>query len=228
MRGVNCPKISIVGSEIVREGLQRLLSEQHYEATSWSFSQLGGMADAISTWKRPIIILTTLGSEACSAYCRRLRHDFANVKLIALCDDGGNLRIDLADAVLPSSSTLSDVTSTIDHIYNGHPEQILTSAQHFLNNGVTPKFTENMLSVREIEILCCLACGLSNKQIARELDITEATVKVHVKTVLRKLNLANRTQAAIWALQNGLHWTSADGAPTGGLAVHQLAAGPVH
>ena len=48
-------------------------------------------------------------------------------------------------------------------------------------------------------MLCCLMAGYSNKVIARELDVCEATVKVHVKAILRKLNVNNRTQAAIWA-----------------------------
>jgi two-component system, NarL family, nitrate/nitrite response regulator NarL len=56
------------------------------------------------------------------------------------------------------------------------------------------------LSVRETAILKTLALGLSNKIIARNLDITEATVKVHVKSILRKIRAVNRTQAAIWAV----------------------------
>jgi two-component system nitrate/nitrite response regulator NarL len=60
------------------------------------------------------------------------------------------------------------------------------------------------LSGREFEILRHLASGRPNKVIANELNITEATVKVHVKGVLRKIGAANRTQAAIWALHNGL------------------------
>ncbi len=55
-------------------------------------------------------------------------------------------------------------------------------------------------SDREWEILHCLSEGGSNKSIARKLGIMETTVKVHVKSVLRKLGVANRTQAAIWAL----------------------------
>ncbi len=59
-----------------------------------------------------------------------------------------------------------------------------------------------LLSSREHQILQCLINGLTNKAIARDLDISEATVKVHVKALLRKTRLANRTQAAIWALSN--------------------------
>lgn len=56
------------------------------------------------------------------------------------------------------------------------------------------------LSAREHEILDCLRMGLGNKAISRRLSISEATVKVHVKAVFRKLNVSNRTQAAIWAV----------------------------
>jgi two-component system nitrate/nitrite response regulator NarL len=57
---------------------------------------------------------------------------------------------------------------------------------------------EELLTPREREILECLAEGLNNKTIARKLGISDATVKVHVKNVLRKLNLASRLEAAVW------------------------------
>ncbi|MDH3700334.1 MAG: response regulator transcription factor [Alphaproteobacteria bacterium] len=59
------------------------------------------------------------------------------------------------------------------------------------------------LSNRESDILRCLIDGSSNKAIARRLAITESTVKVHMKSLLRKLNAANRTQAAIWGMEAG-------------------------
>lgn len=59
------------------------------------------------------------------------------------------------------------------------------------------------LSPREAEILECIVDGASNKHISRRFDITEATVKVHVKSILRKINAHNRTQAAIWAVYHG-------------------------
>ncbi|XKH60485.1 two-component system response regulator NarL [Halomonas sediminis] len=60
------------------------------------------------------------------------------------------------------------------------------------------------LTQREREILRELAGGLSNKLIARKLNITEGTVKVHVKHLLKKLNLRSRVEAAVWAVQEGL------------------------
>ena len=59
------------------------------------------------------------------------------------------------------------------------------------------------LSPREKSILRCLIEGDSNKCIARKIDIAEATVKVHVKAILRKIRVQNRTQAAIWGMNNG-------------------------
>jgi two-component system, NarL family, nitrate/nitrite response regulator NarL len=58
------------------------------------------------------------------------------------------------------------------------------------------------LSQREDQVLKALVQGHSNKVIARMYTVTEATVKVHVKSILRKTRVANRTQAAIWALKN--------------------------
>ncbi|WP_114949061.1 LuxR C-terminal-related transcriptional regulator [Microvirga calopogonii] len=57
------------------------------------------------------------------------------------------------------------------------------------------------LSAREMQILSCLREGAPNKLIARKLEITEATIKVHVKAILRKIGASNRTQAAMWASQ---------------------------
>jgi two-component system nitrate/nitrite response regulator NarL len=59
------------------------------------------------------------------------------------------------------------------------------------------------LSPREKSILRCLIEGDSNKCVARKIDIAEATVKVHVKAILRKIRVRNRTQAAIWGVNNG-------------------------
>lgn len=60
------------------------------------------------------------------------------------------------------------------------------------------------LSVREIEVLSCLRSGMSNKAIARKINITEATVKVHLKGLLRKIKASNRTQAALYAQAHGI------------------------
>jgi two-component system nitrate/nitrite response regulator NarL len=65
------------------------------------------------------------------------------------------------------------------------------------------------LSQREMDVLCCLTAGYPNKLIARQLDVSEATVKVHVKAILRKLKVGNRTQAAMWGTSRGISANSA-------------------
>ena len=73
--------------------------------------------------------------------------------------------------------------------------------------GYTPQ-----LSARQQSILGCLIQGDSNKTIARKMAITEATVKVHVKAILRKIRVHNRTQAAIWAMNTGPFLSAKDDA----------------
>lgn len=60
------------------------------------------------------------------------------------------------------------------------------------------------LSKRETEVLSCICQGLSNKEIARELDLQEVTIKLHVRTLCRKLSARNRTHAAMIAKESGL------------------------
>ena len=62
----------------------------------------------------------------------------------------------------------------------------------------------DQLSPRELEVLAALARGRSNRQIAKALQISEETVKAHVSSILAKLQLADRTQAAIFGLQQRL------------------------
>ena len=63
---------------------------------------------------------------------------------------------------------------------------------------------EDPLTPRELEVLQCLAQGLSNKEIAAELSVSTRTVTTHVRNILDKLHLANRTQAALYAQERGI------------------------
>jgi two-component system, NarL family, nitrate/nitrite response regulator NarL len=74
-----------------------------------------------------------------------------------------------------------------------------------------PGLNGRRLSPRECQVLNCLAQGNSNKAIARLHNLSEATVKVHLKAILRKIKAHNRTQAAIWAIQHGFRNKSSNG-----------------
>ncbi len=78
------------------------------------------------------------------------------------------------------------------------------SAGNSEGNAFSGERQNHGLSNREMEILHCLVNGEPNKVIARALGITEATVKVHLKNLLKKINVVNRTQAAVWAIKNGI------------------------
>lgn len=66
-----------------------------------------------------------------------------------------------------------------------------------------PEKDKDRLSAREREILAALARGASNKELAREFELAESTVKIHVQNILRKLNLSSRVQAAVYAVEHG-------------------------
>lgn len=80
-----------------------------------------------------------------------------------------------------------------------HPE----AAKRLMRQVQTPEMREP-LTPRETEILRLVARGHSNKQICKELDLSENTVKAHVSSLLSKLGLNSRTQAALFALKTGL------------------------
>jgi two-component system, NarL family, nitrate/nitrite response regulator NarL len=70
-------------------------------------------------------------------------------------------------------------------------------------NGASIR-AQKHLTEREEQILRCLLNAYSNKHIARALNISEGTVKVHLKSVMKKISAGNRTQAALWARNNGI------------------------
>jgi two-component system, NarL family, nitrate/nitrite response regulator NarL len=118
-----------------------------------------------------------------------------------------------------TSNVGSSATSSGDALREG--PKLLTAGQKVFPSEVTSPFpmltskvaspetsnfepSESDLSRREIEILRCLTDGQSNKVIAKNLDIAEATVKVHIKHILRKAHVVNRTQAALWGVAAGV------------------------
>lgn len=81
-------------------------------------------------------------------------------------------------------------------------EKITSALAEHLRTGTIEESETNvtqLLTKREFEVLCCVASGLSNREIAQYLDITDGTVKVHVKHLLKKLKFRSRVEAAVWA-----------------------------
>lgn len=84
-----------------------------------------------------------------------------------------------------------------DHRVTNRGSSVNGICDMLTTDGIDPR-----LSPRERSILRCLIEGDSNKCIARKVDIAEATVKVHIKAILRKIHVQNRTQAAIWGVSH--------------------------
>jgi two-component system nitrate/nitrite response regulator NarL len=87
-------------------------------------------------------------------------------------------------------------TVKLDVEFADSPQHAQSRGSHECGNG-------HSLSPRESQVLTSLVQGRSNKLIARVCQISEATVKVHLKAILRKIQAQNRTQAAIWAIEHG-------------------------
>jgi two-component system nitrate/nitrite response regulator NarL len=96
----------------------------------------------------------------------------------------------LGEVVLPSEQILPFLEDNVHDVEQ--PRGLMSES---LNGAASNK----PLSDREVEVLSLLKKGAPNKIIARKLNVAEATVKVHVKAILRKLGVGNRAQAAIWA-----------------------------
>ncbi len=113
-----------------------------------------------------------------------------------------------ADGYILKDNDPDDILSLIGNAMQGQtaisPELASLLAAALREESVTEQRSQASLTERESAILKCLAAGMSNKLIARELDIMESTVKVHVRNLLKKLKFRSRVEAAVWAVANQL------------------------
>jgi len=133
-----------------------------------------------------------------------IRKDFPQAHLIALTTYGGDEDIRRALAAGVQAYLTKDVLhdELIKAIHAVH------AGQTYLPAGVAAALAAQMprpdLSAREVQVLELIVQGLANKQIAYSLGIAEHTVKNHVKSILSKLGVQDRTQAATAAIQRGI------------------------
>jgi NarL family two-component system response regulator LiaR len=100
-----------------------------------------------------------------------------------------------------------DLVQAIQQVYVGESSIHPSVARKLLRQLARPDEPASgidALTEREVEVLCLVAHGQSNREIAEELTISEATVRTHVSNILGKLELCSRTQAALYALRKGL------------------------
>ena len=102
----------------------------------------------------------------------------------------------------------TDLANAIQAVHRGeaqlHPDIARKLMSQFVSLTAEPKAAPDELTTRELEVLRLIGRGMSNREIARALTISEKTVKTHVSHILSKLHLGDRTQAAIYAYKHGL------------------------
>jgi two-component system nitrate/nitrite response regulator NarL len=137
-----------------------------------------------------------------------VREAAANLRIIVFAEEGADttfLRRLISigvDAILPTDLSAEIFVQSIRLVLLGEGF-VFTEYAYQLFEGEPPASVPD-LTPREIEIIRYMAEGHSNKVIAEWLGLTEASVKVQIRRLLRKLGATNRTQAAIWAMERGL------------------------
>lgn len=113
-----------------------------------------------------------------------------------------------SDGYILKDNDPEDILKMISSVMQGQnvisPELASLLATALREESVTENRNHASLTERETAILKCLSAGMSNKLIARELDIMESTVKVHIRNLLKKLKFRSRVEAAVWAVANQL------------------------
>lgn len=109
-----------------------------------------------------------------------------------------------ADGYLLKDADVQELTRAIRTVHGGQPYLHPAATRHLLQATTHPEPAAHPLTEREKAVLAQVARGLTNRQIAEALAISEKTVSVHISNLLNKLGLASRTQAALYAARAGL------------------------
>jgi|SRR5580658_1061903 DNA-binding NarL/FixJ family response regulator len=190
---------------LLREGIAAVLEAQ---SDMVLVGEASNGREAIDRFRqlRPDVTLMDLrmpdmnGIDAITAICR----EFRNARIIVLSTYAGDVQAAAAlragaSGYLLKNLVRTELLDTIRAIHAGKrrvPPEIATEiAEHVADDSLTE---------RETEILKCVAAGKSNKLIAAELNISDGTVKTHMKSILPKLNASDRTHAVTIALKRGI------------------------
>jgi two-component system, NarL family, nitrate/nitrite response regulator NarL len=217
----------IVGQHtLLREGLAALLQHSTYKVIASAGNASGLKEIRAAQDRQPLAILTiddTVGSPAETAdNIRALRARFTRPTIVVVAETRNPVDIQKITALAPNAY-IANLTSrelllkVLDLLALAQPVLVLSASEPLTRpeplegtgvndhgstcaSGVARDGEGPPFSQRERQILCQLSRGSSNKEIARLFNITESTVKVHLKALLRKIGARNRTQAAIWAV----------------------------
>jgi NarL family two-component system response regulator LiaR len=205
--------------EIVRKGIRALLEAQPDIAVIGEASD-GAEAVAQAQELHPDVILMDLvmpkldGIEATKQITAKQPGTRVLVLTSFAADDKAFPAIKAgALGYLLKDSGPRELVHAIHQVYRGEPSLAPMIARKLLSELAAPAsarprpgqcLTADPLSAREMDVLRLIAQGKNNRDIAQELSITEMTVRTHVSNILGKLHLASRTQAALYALKEGI------------------------
>jgi len=201
---------------LFRSGIRSLL-QRHPE-----FSVVGEAADGVEGIKRaqqlqPQVVLLDLNMPGMSGVetLQLMLQDCPDsaIVMLTVSEDAEDLSVALkagASGYLLKNIDTDYLTRAIRRAAAGETvvaEAMTAKLVAQLQGGAAPATASELdrLTPREREILACLARGESNKAIARNLDLAESTVKIHVQNVLKKLKLSSRVQAAVYAVEHRMH-----------------------
>jgi DNA-binding NarL/FixJ family response regulator len=168
---------------------------------------------------RPHVVLMDLAMEPLDGIetTREIRSRYSDVEVVALTSFGEAERVRAAleagaSGYLLKDSDADEVSAAIRAAHRGELplDPAITAGLTSSLRAESPGGRDAELTTRELDVLRLLGAGKSNRQIADELVISERTARTHVSNILGKLDLTSRTQAALWAVREGLVEVSAE------------------
>ncbi|MDE9829885.1 response regulator [Staphylococcus delphini] len=206
------PKIALVDDHfIVRQGLKFLLSTQPQIEVVGSFGEGQALLDALATDQiEPELILVDLVMPEMNGITliQKLKEQHADIKILVLTSYVDEEHVMSAMQAGADGYEMKDVEpealmTSIETVLQGD-KVIHKDAQQVIDTVITKPHMLNKLSKRETEVLKEMAKGKTNKEIAETLFVSEKTIKTHVSHIFSKLEVTDRTQAAIYAMENHL------------------------
>jgi DNA-binding NarL/FixJ family response regulator len=203
--------------ELVRRGLRDFLGG---EPDIQVVGEAAGGAEALellaqmdSEGRQPDVIVMDLQMTPVDGVesTRQIRERYSEIEVVALTSFAEEERVHAAleagaSGYLLKDSDADDVAAAVRAAHRGELRLDPVVARRLmssLRDGREDDPTADLTS-RELDVLRLVASGKPNKQIAAELAISERTARTHVSRILRKLGLSSRTQAALWAVREGL------------------------
>ncbi|EOW3687216.1 response regulator [Staphylococcus pseudintermedius] len=206
------PKIALVDDHfIVRQGLEFLLSTQPQIEVVGSFGEGQALLDALATDQiEPELIVVDLVMPEMNGITliQKLKEQHAGIKILVLTSYVDEEHVMSAMQAGADGYEMKDVDpealmTSIETVLQGD-KVIHKDAQQVMDTVITKPHMLNKLSKRETEVLKEMAKGKTNKEIAETLFVSEKTIKTHVSHIFSKLEVTDRTQAAIYAMENHL------------------------